>query len=109
MLWKICMNVRGRCVLPSCVLGCIFFKAGEMGEELSPVDLGGHTAQAVCAGQSHTCVLLDSKEVVCLGYNEFGQASDSCVELRFGVNAWFVVCIHSRKLSKPSRFPPYTE
>ncbi|CAM9192844.1 unnamed protein product, partial [Sphacelaria rigidula] len=48
-----------------------------MGSELPRVDLAGRGAQGVCAGQSHTCVLLDSGEVTCWGFNLYGQASDN--------------------------------
>lgn len=58
------------------VLPLFFTQANEMGSELPRVDLAGRPAQAVCAGQSHTCVLLDLGEVACWGFNFYGQASD---------------------------------
>lgn len=44
-----------------------------MGSNLDPVDLGGHSARVIAAGQSHTCVLLDSGLVACWGHNDNGQ------------------------------------
>ncbi len=38
-----------------------------------PVDLGGHTAQAISAGGAHTCAILDDGSVRCWGYNADGQ------------------------------------
>ncbi|GEM_PF-2158122 len=47
---------------------------GEMGDALSPVDLGtGRTATSVSAGWLHTCVLLDNGTVKCWGDNTSGQ------------------------------------
>src|SRR5690606_16984523 len=37
-----------------------------------PIDLGG-AAASITAGDSHVCALLDTKEVVCWGYNGYGQ------------------------------------
>lgn len=37
------------------------------------VDLGGHTAKAISAGEAHTCALLDNDSVLCWGDNSFGQ------------------------------------
>ncbi len=48
-------------------------KAGEMGNNLAPVQLGGHKAQQLAAGDAHTCALLDNGTVVCWGYNAEGQ------------------------------------
>lgn len=50
-----------------------------MSYSLSAVDLADEGAQAVAAGQSHTCVLLESGEVACWGYNGDGQASAPAV------------------------------
>lgn len=47
---------------------------GEMGDALPPIDLGaGRTAQAVVAGDSHACALLDDASVKCWGSNYDGQ------------------------------------
>lgn len=47
---------------------------GEMGAALAPVDLGtGRTAISISAGNSHTCALLDTKQVKCWGRNSEGQ------------------------------------
>ena len=41
-----------------------------MGDNLSIVDLGSNrTAKAISLGGDHTCVLLDSDQVKCFGYN----------------------------------------
>lgn len=68
-----------RCIFPPLLCVCLF-KPGEMGSSLPTVNLGSNRlAHAVCAGQSHTCVVLDSREVACWGYNRYGQASCFCV------------------------------
>jgi alpha-tubulin suppressor-like RCC1 family protein len=47
--------------------------AGEMGDNLAPVDLGtGRTASAIAGGELHTCAILDDTTVKCWGYNDFG-------------------------------------
>ena len=49
--------------------------AGEMGDNLPPVDLGtGRTATAITAGDFHTCAVLDNDTVKCWGSNVFGAA-----------------------------------
>ena len=41
-----------------------------MGDNLSTINLGvGKTAKAIAAGIYHTCVLLNTDEVKCFGYN----------------------------------------
>lgn len=44
----------------------------EMGDNLVGVDVGG-TVTEMALGESHTCMLLDSSEVVCFGKNDAGQ------------------------------------
>jgi alpha-tubulin suppressor-like RCC1 family protein len=49
-------------------------QAGQMGDALPSVDLGvGRSAQAVAAGKTHTCALLDDASVKCWGLNDVGQ------------------------------------
>ena len=49
-------------------------EAGEMGDELPPVDLGtNRTAIAIAAGGSHTCAILDDGRIKCWGANARGQ------------------------------------
>ena len=48
--------------------------AGEMGDNLLPVDLGsGKTAKQIIAGQLHTCALLNDNTVKCWGQGGYGQ------------------------------------
>ena len=48
--------------------------AGEMGDNLSAVDLGaGRTAVAIAAGDNHTAVILDDGNVKVWGQNTYGQ------------------------------------
>jgi len=48
--------------------------SGEMGDNLTVVDLGtGRTATAISAGSSHTCALLDNSAVKCWGWYGFGS------------------------------------
>jgi len=48
--------------------------AGEMGDNLTAVDLGtGRTAKSLSAGIYHTCAILDNNSVKCWGRNGFGQ------------------------------------
>ena len=49
-------------------------ETGEMGDDLSTVDLGtSRTAATVAAGSEHTCALLDNSEVKCWGENVDGK------------------------------------
>jgi alpha-tubulin suppressor-like RCC1 family protein len=45
----------------------------DAGESTVPVDLGGHDAVDVSAGQEHTCAVLDDGSVRCWGRNDRGQ------------------------------------
>ncbi|HEX2672571.1 MAG TPA: hypothetical protein VHM25_16930, partial [Polyangiaceae bacterium] len=42
-------------------------------EYLPSVDLGGHGAQQVATGESHSCAILDDGKLKCWGYNYDGQ------------------------------------
>jgi hypothetical protein len=47
---------------------------GQMGDTLPNVDLGtSRTAQAITAGFSHTCALLDNGQTKCWGFGDSGQ------------------------------------
>lgn len=49
-------------------------EAGEMGDQLEPVDLGtGRTATQLALGWLHTCALLDDHTVKCWGSSGFGE------------------------------------
>jgi alpha-tubulin suppressor-like RCC1 family protein len=49
-------------------------RSGEMGDNLTIVDLGsGRTAKAIAAGNQHTCAILDNSSVKCWGANGSGQ------------------------------------
>ncbi len=55
-------------------------EAGEMGGDLSPVDLGGVAATKISCGVLHTCALLDNGDVRCWGNNgvaELGAGLDN--------------------------------
>jgi alpha-tubulin suppressor-like RCC1 family protein len=65
-------------------------RPGEMGDALTPVDLGSNrTIQMVAAGAQHTCALLDNGAVKCWGANVGGvlgnatnkQVGDEAVEM----------------------------
>jgi len=48
--------------------------SGEMGDNLTAIDLGsGRTALAISAGSAHTCALLDNSAFKCWGQNDNGQ------------------------------------
>ena len=48
--------------------------SGEMGDNLTAIDLGsGRTALAISAGSTHTCALLDNSAFKCWGQNDKGQ------------------------------------
>jgi alpha-tubulin suppressor-like RCC1 family protein len=54
--------------------------AGEMGDNLDPVDLGtGRTATAISAGEKYTCALLDNGNVKCWGEGSFGRLGQGSV------------------------------
>lgn len=57
-----------------------------MGSALAPVDLGTNTVQDVAAGQSHTCLVLNSGGVACFGYNYYGQVDEKGDAGRGGTN-----------------------
>jgi alpha-tubulin suppressor-like RCC1 family protein len=46
---------------------------GDMGDNLHPVNLGGHTVHQVAAGLTHTCAILDDGTLKCWGSNDSGQ------------------------------------
>jgi hypothetical protein len=47
---------------------------GEMGDALPAIDLGvGRTAVGVTSASTHSCVVLDNRQVKCWGYNDDGQ------------------------------------
>ncbi|NMO16819.1 tandem-95 repeat protein [Pyxidicoccus fallax] len=49
-------------------------RPGNIGDWLSPVDLGtGRTARGLAAGGAHTCAILDDGSVKCWGDNQYGQ------------------------------------
>ena len=53
------------------VYSAIGDEPNEMGDYLSPVDLGtNRTAKKIACGSSHTCVLLDNNEMKCFGINK---------------------------------------
>jgi len=48
--------------------------SGEMGDNLTVVDLGtGRTATAISAGSEHTCAILDNASLKCWGEGNYGQ------------------------------------
>ena len=48
--------------------------SGEMGDNLSVVDLGtGRTATAISTGRNHTCAILDNVSLKCRGGNSNGR------------------------------------
>ncbi|MBI1860443.1 MAG: hypothetical protein HYR96_05960 [Deltaproteobacteria bacterium] len=54
--------------------------AGEMGDNLPAIDLGGgRTAKYISAGTYHACALLDNDSVKCWGYNVDGQLGQESV------------------------------
>ncbi|MCX7634091.1 MAG: hypothetical protein N2Z22_12235, partial [Turneriella sp.] len=62
---------------------------GEMGDSLPAVNLGtGRTAQAIVAGSSHTCTLLDNHSVKCWGNNTYGQLGNALYADRHGNLSW---------------------
>lgn len=61
---------------------------GEMGDNLSPIDLGtGRTALQVSAGDAHSCALLDDGTVKCWGsgaHGQLGQGTSISIGKRLG-------------------------
>ena len=58
----------------SAILGPIGDEPGEMGNNLSAVDLGvGRSATQISAGGDHTCAVLDDQTVKCWGLGSSGQ------------------------------------
>lgn len=53
----------------------------EVPADISPIVLGG-TATALTAGDYHTCAIVDGHEVVCWGFNDYGQLGYGDTELR---------------------------
>jgi alpha-tubulin suppressor-like RCC1 family protein len=47
--------------------------SGEMGDNLTTVDLGSETATSITTGTEYTCVLLDDDTVKCWGRDNYGQ------------------------------------
>jgi len=45
----------------------------ETPDTVGPIDLGGHAAKAISAGQDHTCALLNDDTVRCWGYGGDGR------------------------------------
>ena len=53
---------------------------GQMGDNLSPIDLGtGRTAIQVSVGGQHICALLDNGTVKCWGFTGLGQGVDTAI------------------------------
>ena len=56
---------------------------GEMGDALTPIDLGtGRAASMVVSGSHHVCVLVDDGDVLCWGQNDSGQLGQGDQEVR---------------------------
>lgn len=53
----------------------------EVPADVSPIDLGGQ-AISVTAGDYHTCAVVDGHQVVCWGFNDYGQLGYGDTELR---------------------------
>ena len=55
---------------------------------LDPIDLNGQKALQVAVGRDHSCVLLESGQVTCWGYNGYGQLGWLPLIYRDGEGSW---------------------
>lgn len=94
--WSPASNPKARpiCWAECC---CVGEQGGEMGSNLAPVNLANESAQAIAAGQSHTCVVVTSGKVACWGYNGNGQVG---TQARCAVD-WEVVLLVRKDIPLP--------